>query len=128
METKAQLQFISHKFIDTKIKMSPNQMPDSELHINIESKAMDNHDEGKMRLELSTTIWDDNKNVDISVVVSAIFGYDKSLIQEMKDSFFKYNAPAIVFPFVRAYINTLTSLSGIKPIVLPTINFSPSQQ
>ena len=38
--------------------------------------------------------------------------------------FLYLNAPAIMFPYLRAYISSLTALSGINPITLPTLNLS----
>jgi preprotein translocase subunit SecB len=39
-------------------------------------------------------------------------------------SIFYINAPAILFPYVRAYISTITNLSGNDTITLPTLNLS----
>ena len=40
-----------------------------------------------------------------------------------KSSFPKVNAPAIAFPYLRAYISNLTMQSGFTPLLLPSINF-----
>lgn len=37
--------------------------------------------------------------------------------------FFSINAPAIAFPFLRAYIANFMLSSGFDPMILPTINF-----
>lgn len=37
---------------------------------------------------------------------------------------FYKNAPAIIFPYVRAYVTSLTVLSGIEAINIPTMNLS----
>ena len=36
--------------------------------------------------------------------------------------FICHNAPAILFPYIRAYISNITALGGIAPIILPTLN------
>jgi len=41
-----------------------------------------------------------------------------------KSNFAKVNAPAIAFPYLRAYISTVTLNSGMQPIVLPAYNFT----
>lgn len=41
----------------------------------------------------------------------------------MNGTFPKINAPAIAFPYVRAYISNLTLQSGYTAIMLPSINF-----
>lgn len=55
----------------------------------------------------------------------AFFITDHKIDTEFKNSFFPViNAPAIAYPFLRAYISTLMTISGYDPIILPTINFS----
>lgn len=38
--------------------------------------------------------------------------------------FFYINCIAILFPYVRSYISTITVQSNIKPIILPTLNLT----
>ena len=38
--------------------------------------------------------------------------------------YFVQNVPAIAFPYIRAYIGALTTLSGAPPILLRTLNLS----
>ncbi|MEI6333382.1 MAG: protein-export chaperone SecB [Methylococcaceae bacterium] len=55
----------------------------------------------------------------------ARFSVDGDIDEVFKESnFVKMNAPAIAYPFLRAYIGNLTLSSGFSPIVLPTINFT----
>ena len=42
----------------------------------------------------------------------------------MLPHYFAVNAPAILFPYIRAYISLLTSLSGVGTVLLPTLNLS----
>lgn len=39
-------------------------------------------------------------------------------------NFFLINAPAILFPYVRAYITSLTALSGLGSETIPTLNLT----
>lgn len=50
--------------------------------------------------------------------------FDNDLSETDKNSFFNVNTPAILFPYIRAYVTALTALSGIPPVVMPTINLS----
>ncbi|MDD2475742.1 MAG: protein-export chaperone SecB [Dysgonamonadaceae bacterium] len=48
---------------------------------------------------------------------------------DFKNSHFvTINSPAILYPFVRGYINTITTNSGITPIILPSVNFSSQEK
>ncbi|EXZ22215.1 pretranslocase subunit SecB family protein, partial [Bacteroides fragilis str. S13 L11] len=42
-------------------------------------------------------------------------------------NFFYPNSIAILFPYVRAFVSTLTLQANIKPILLPTLNLSSLQ-
>ena len=61
------------------------------------------------------------------VLVEAIFHFelvDQNITEEFKlSSFPRVNAPAIAFPYLRAYISNLTLQSGLEPVILPSINF-----
>jgi preprotein translocase subunit SecB len=52
------------------------------------------------------------------------FSLDDNISEEFKISDFpKINAPAIAFPYLRAFISNFTLQSGFDPIILPSINF-----
>jgi len=52
------------------------------------------------------------------------FKFEQSISKEQIPDYFYSNAPAILFPYIRAYINTLTGLYGYNPVVLPLLNLS----
>lgn len=65
-----------------------------------------------------------DKEFDLFVEAIYMFKVDESINEEFKLSNFpRINAPAIAFPFLRAYISNLTLQSGYDPVVLPSINF-----
>lgn len=67
----------------------------------------------------------DNDELDIKIEATALFETEKPMDETFRDSHFvKSNSPAIAFPFLRSYVNTLTSNSGISPIILPSFNFT----
>lgn len=62
---------------------------------------------------------------NLTAEYAARFSTDEDIDNEFKESnFVKINAPAIAFPYLRAYIGNLTLSSGFQPVVLPTINFT----
>lgn len=65
-------------------------------------------------------------DVEFNLSLEAIFFFrlNKKITEAFKISDFpKINAPAIAFPYLRAYISNLTLQSGYKPVILPSINF-----
>lgn len=63
-----------------------------------------------------------DKSLRIQVGIIGIFESDVDLTKEK--SFVEISAPAIIFPYIRAYVSNLTSMSGIQPILLPTYNMT----
>lgn len=61
---------------------------------------------------------------NLSIEYIAYFDADVELNEEFKRSHFpKVNAPAIAYPFLRSFINTLTVNAGYGSVLLPTVNF-----
>ena len=59
----------------------------------------------------------------------ALFETDKDITQEFIDSLFpKVNAPAIAYPFFRAFISTTLLNAGYNPVILPSVNFQAMAQ
>lgn len=65
-----------------------------------------------------------DKRFDLNIEALFMFSVEGEITEEFKLSDFpKINAPAIAFPYLRAYISNLTLQSGFEPIMLPSINF-----
>ncbi len=70
------------------------------------------------KIEINETMF------SIALEMAFIFETDSKIDENFKDSsFLKINAPAIAFPYIRAYISNLTLQSGYDSIILPSINF-----
>lgn len=123
-EKEAQFRFVNYRITESVIKLNPEVEPNDELEVNFEQTIGVHDTENRMRLLLNTSIKDKNNALSIIVKAEGFFEFDEGLNKDMKEGFFNTNAPAILFPYIRAYISTLSTLSGIKPIVLPTLNLS----
>lgn len=123
-EKIAQLRFLDHKIVESHFVFPAGLEVNDGLQLNFDKEIGVDEQKKRMRLILKTLVTDESKTVNINVMLIAIFEYDGELDDEQKSTLFNYNAVAIVFPYVRAYISTLSTLSGINSIVLPTINFS----
>ncbi|MGB2867849.1 MAG: protein-export chaperone SecB [Bacteroidota bacterium] len=60
--------------------------------------------------------------IELSIRMAGIFEFTK-LSDEEQQNFSKINAPAIVFPFVREHLMSLTQKAGLNPIIINPINF-----
>ena len=75
-------------------------------------------------LNLSIKIKNNENNLNIEVDTIANFLFERVENVEDTSGFFYNNYSAILFPYIRAYISTLTNLSGNRSITLPTMNLT----
>ncbi len=65
-----------------------------------------------------------NELFTLEVQSASHFETTESITEEFKNSNFpKINAPAIAYPYVRAFISNIMLSSGYNPLVLPSLNF-----
>ncbi|MFD0750610.1 protein-export chaperone SecB [Mucilaginibacter calamicampi] len=76
------------------------------------------------KLTLNVYIKDSNESFDIKITALGFFEFKLVRSVESLSNYFYTNAPAIIFPYIRAYISSITALSGLKAINLPVMNLS----
>ena len=123
-EKIAKFRFKGYKIVESYIATNPEKEASQNLNVEFEQTVGVNEEGQNMRLEMTADIKDDNNVLIIKIKSQGFFEFDSDLKPEERDIFFRTSAPAILFPYVRAYITTLSSLSGIKPVILPTLNMS----
>lgn len=80
--------------------------------------------EKKFGIQFSFTIKNKNGKFILNLEMIAHFITDEIFTKEMIGSdMVLINAPAISFPYIRAFVSNLTLNSGYSPIFLPTYNF-----
>lgn len=82
------------------------------------------HEEEKRKFNLFFEIDIKDNDFDLYIKMLFTFELDEDITEEFKVSDFpKINAPAIAFPYLRAFISNVTLQSGFNPVMLPSINF-----
>jgi preprotein translocase subunit SecB len=94
------------------------------LSIDISVEGKDDRKNNQFVLKMDFRIWDEKENMKIQVVASGLFEFDPDCTEKELGSYFNTNAPALIFPYLRAYITSLTALSGTAPVILPTLNLA----
>lgn len=61
----------------------------------------------------------------INTKLHAIYRFKEQLEIEGIPDFFYSNCIAIVFPYIRAFISTVSLQANIRPIIIPTLNIQP---
>lgn len=124
---QTKFKFKGYRVIKSKIDIAPSGNIKQELNVTFSGIKNDICDSVYI-LDLGVSVSNEDKSLGIDVEMRGFFEFDKELLEQEKGAFFTGSAPAIMFPYLRAYISTLTGLSGIEPIILPTINFSAGLQ
>ncbi len=94
----------------------------NDISIGIESQKEGN----TLSVFLTVNVSSGNGNildVEAKVKMAGIFQKNTEVNEIDMDSFGKVNAPAIIFPFIREHIASISSKAGIPTILLPPINF-----
>lgn len=70
-----------------------------------------------------------NNNIEaVNIQVKAIYQFKESLDINEIPSYFYSNSIAIIFPYVRAFVSTITLQANVNPIMLPTLNISTLEE
>ena len=119
---KASFRFSKFTILESYFQMTDSS--DFEINIKVNPTGRLSKNNKTFLLEQQVEVSDENNKFKINIRTSAQFDFDEVLDDEKSFSFFIINAPAIVFPYIRAYISNMTALSGLSTITLPTLNLS----
>lgn len=119
----SKFQFKGFSIVHSLIERSVHE-PSKKLSLEFTPKGIINREEATFQLQLGVKIVDENKSLNIEITAIANYTFSDKLGLDNLSSFFYINAPALLFPYIRAYISTLTNLSGFEPINLPTLNMT----
>lgn len=102
--------------LESNFKRTEESLVDLELGLKIDREIIKlSIDEYK--IVLNTQVSDDEEKMVVFVKCCAKF----KTSQENKE-LIERNAVAIMFPYIRSYISTITTQPGMAPIVLPAMN------
>jgi preprotein translocase subunit SecB len=105
---------------NTSIRLTGNEIGE-DMEFGIAPEGVFNEAEKTFLLTLNVVAKDKEQNLDLSLTIKGMFEYDTDDMNELIP-YISMNAPAIIFPDIRAYISNITALGGTQPIILPTLN------
>lgn len=96
---------------------------DAELNISFNPKGVFYVKEARYDLVFDVTVdWSETGTEVVKVSCEASFSFgNKVSIEDIPDYFYP-NSLAIVFPYVRAFVSTISLQANVQPVVLPTVN------
>lgn len=121
MENKSSFQFKNFKVLKSQIEIT-GESNNEDLSLDLTPQGHLNEKEGEFILVLKVSLKDSSESVNIKTKFQGLFTFEN--LDQNLESFIYTNAPAILFPYIRAYISTLTSISGTATITIPTLNLS----
>ena len=124
MKKQGQLKFINYSVEKFNFEQKGLQTDDdAEININI---GLGNHSADKghtfttaIKAEISC-----EGVFKIETVISGNFEYSEDTSEKNLEVFKTSSSPAILLPYVRSFISTVTSQAGMKPVILPLMNLT----
>lgn len=121
--TKASIQFIGFQVKESYISF--NEISEYKIKIDFDASGKVEKSINKFFLSLKAIVSEEQGKFNITINSESIFNFDEEILEdEVSKTLFSKNAPAIVFPYIRAYIASLTALSGMPTLNLPTLNLT----
>jgi preprotein translocase subunit SecB len=121
---KAAFSLVHYSF--DKVNIDYSLKEDCRTTVNIIPKGVFKKGADKSSFDLSfifTAQSEDNEPF-VTIECNAIFEFSGLISFEEVPPFFYTNSIAILFPYIRAFISTVTLQSNNIPVILPTMNLS----
>lgn len=104
------------EIIESSFRKKDVPLEELELGVQVEH-SVNKLDDDNFEVIIITIVSDEDENIYIRVKERAIFNTDQKNMDILEK-----NTIAIMFPYIRSYISTLTTQPGMNPIVLPAMN------
>lgn len=117
---KPRFRFIGYLIKETKMDLSTNDYG-KDLKLDIIPFGDLDEENRSLNVDLSVSVSDNENKLSLKFLISGHFEFECETFEELKP-YICMNAPAILFPYIRAYTTTITSLAGSNPIIMPTLN------
>ena len=107
----------------TKASLDFNIPNDAELNISFNPKGVFYAKDARYDLVFDVTVECVETNTDVvKVSCEASFSFGNTVSIEDIPDYFYPNSLAIVSPYVRAFVSTISLQANVQPVVLPTVN------
>jgi preprotein translocase subunit SecB len=118
---KATFKLDSYRFV--KASLNFDIPSEAELNITINPKGSFYSKEYRYILDFEVVVKCKETETDIvTVTCSASFTFnDINSIDDIPNYFYP-NSIAIIFPYIRAFVSTISLQANVQPVILPTIN------
>lgn len=124
MATEASLNFKGYDVIKV-VFDKPLGFFEGNFNINVNHLThVDEENKNIFKSEFIVTISNDEKNFNLIVQTVGYFEIMGDVEQKVYDNYINISSPSIVYPYIRAFITNLVIQTGMKPIIIPPLNFA----
>ena len=114
----SQLKLVDLMIVESSFSRTEKEIQDAALEMEIE-KDIQKQSEDQYEITLAVRLKEKNDQINIYVKSNAHF-----TTQQENTNLIEKNTIAIMFPYVRSHISSITSQPGMMPIVLPPMNIA----
>ena len=124
MATEASLNFKGYDVIKV-VFDKPLGFSEGNFNINVNHLThVDEENKNIFKSEFIVTISNEEKNFNLIVQTIGYFEIMGDVEQKVYDNYINISSPSIVYPYIRAFITNLVIQTGMKPIIIPPLNFA----
>jgi preprotein translocase subunit SecB len=126
MEKGIQIQYLGLQVKETTMKIGGyDKSIANEIESELEIKTGFTDDKAdRFVIIFNLKLFNKERDFYLNIEAHNHFVLNQDITEEFKKStFINVNAPAIAFPYIRAYISNITLNSGYDSIILPSYNF-----
>ena len=114
----SQLKLVDLMIVESSFSRTEKEIQDAALEMEIE-KDIQKQSEDQYEITLAVRLKEKNNQINIYVKSKAHF-----TTQQENTNLIEKNTIAIIFPYVRSHISSITSQPRMMPIVLPPMNIA----
>jgi preprotein translocase subunit SecB len=128
MLEESKFKFLGYRISRVDLNINDDYEPKENKKIDINTKYLIDKNNSNMVVVIMEVLVETNKkDFKLYIQIKGFFQKDSNMDDNLFTKLYTQNAPAILFPFVRAIVSTYTAQANIPPILLPSINFSKNK-
>lgn len=117
------LRLESYRVVDMDLRNAGKSISEPTFSMQV-GLGFSDDERNKRRFVVGFKIAVGDRDMDLKMEMQFVFVADSDIDRKFKDSDFpKVNAPAIAFPYLRAFVSNLTMQAGYSTLILPSVNF-----
>jgi len=122
MEAVRKSPFKLTQFIVKEFNITREAVKQGKVEFGIKASGVIDDNSKIYKIILDVICKDSSGSFDITLTAFGFFEFKNEKSADRLSNYFYINAPALIFPYIRAYISSVTALSGLKAVNLPVMN------